>query len=272
MRIKSAFLAMLASLALAVTASCSRETYKKINYLQDLDTQTSVQVKESGGIIVRPKDQISIVVSHRSPELAVMFNLMSLNSYNGGELAAGSGQQRILGYSVDSKGDIDFPVLGRLHVAGLNRWQVAELVKNELEGRNLLKDPVVTVEYLNFQISVLGDVSRPGTFGIKGDKVTLLEALSLAGDLSITGRRDNVRVIREADGRRSVYVLDLRSSEIFNSPAFYLCQNDVVLVTPNEMKAGQSTINENNLKSTAFWISLGSFLLSVTSLIVNIAK
>lgn len=270
MRIKSAFLAMLAALALAVTVSCSRETYKKINYLQDLDAQTSVQVKESGGIIVRPKDQISIIVSHRSPELAMMFNLMSMNSYSGGELAAG--QQRNLGYSVDSNGDIDFPVLGRLHVAGLNRWQVAELVKDELEGRNLLKDPVVTVEYLNFQISVLGDVSRPGTFAIKGDKVTLLEALSLAGDLSITGRRDNVRVIREADGRRSVYVLDLRSSEIFNSPAFYLCQNDVVLVTPNEMKAGQSTINENNLKSTAFWISLGSFLLSVTSLIVNIAK
>ena len=267
MRSKSTFYCLLAVCILVVSASCSRNTYKKINYLQDIDTQTTVSVKENEGILVQPKDQISVVVSHRNPELAIMFNLPVANIMAGSE--SGMGQQRLQGYNVDSNGEINFPVIGKIHVAGLNRWQVAELIKDELQNRNLLKEPIVTVD---FMISVIGDVAHPGTFNILGDKVTILEAISMAGDLNITGRRDNIRVIRESYGKRSVYVLDIRNSDIFSSPAFYLSQNDVVIVTPNEVRAGQSTINENNLKSTSFWVSIGSLLLSMASIIINLAK
>lgn len=272
MKINRSFFALLLTAVVLFVASCNRETYKKINYLQDLDTETTVAVKENAGILVQPKDQISIVVSHRNPELAAMFNLSTVSYQAGTEMTTSGSQQRILGYSVNGDGDIDFPVLGKVHVAGLTRWQVAEKIKDELQSSNLLKDPIVTVEFLNFQISVLGDVARPGTYTIKGDKVTVLEAISLAGDLTITGRRDNIRVLREAGGKRSIYVLDIRNSEIFNSPAFYLRQNDIVIVTPNEVRAGQSTINENNLKSTSFWISVGSVLLSMASIIINLVK
>ncbi|MBR0240769.1 MAG: polysaccharide biosynthesis/export family protein [Bacteroidales bacterium] len=270
MRSKSSIYGLLAACVLIVSASCSRNTYKKINYLQDIDTQTTVSVKENQGILVQPKDQISVVVSHRNPELAIMFNLPVANIMAGSE--SSQGQQRLQGYNVDSNGEIDFPVLGKIHVAGRNRWQVAELIKDEIQSRNLLKDPIVTVDFMNFKISVLGDVAHPGTFNIVGDKVTILEAIGMAGDLNITGRRDNIRVIRQANGKRTVYVLDIRNSDIFSSPAFYLCQNDVVIVTPNEVRAGQSTINENNLKSTSFWVSIGSLLLSMASIIINLAK
>ena len=128
MRSKSSIYGLLAACVLIVSASCSRNTYKKINYLQDIDTQTTVSVKENQGILVQPKDQISVVVSHRNPELAIMFNLPVANIMAGSE--SSQGQQRLQGYNVDSNGEIDFPVLGKIHVAGRNRWQVAELIKD----------------------------------------------------------------------------------------------------------------------------------------------
>ena len=267
-----AFKLSLIALAAAILSSCNTDTYKNINYLQDVDSYLEMQsdgYKE--GILVQPKDQISIVVSSRNPELAVMFNLVNVTYQAGSEMGAG-GVQRLMGYVVNDEGNIDFPVIGSLHVAGLNRWQVGQLVKDELQNRNLLKDPVVTVEFMNFKISVLGEVKSPGTFNVVGDKINLLEALSRAGDLTIYGKRDNVRVIREYGGKRTVYLADLRSSDLFKSPAYYLRQNDVVVVEPNRVRAGQSTINENNLRSTSFWLSVSSLLLTITSLIVTITK
>ena len=145
-------------------------------------------------------------------------------------------------------------------------------MKEELVSRNLLKDPVISVEFLNFKVSVLGEVAHPGTYTVTGDKITLLEALSLAGDLTIYGRRDRVSVIREINGKRTVYINDLRSMDLFTSPSYYLKQNDVVLVEPNKVRAGQSTINENSLKSTSFWMSVGSFLVTIANLIIAISK
>lgn len=270
---KSTFIGLiLAVVAASVMVSCSTDTYKNINYLQDIDAQTEMQAGVNEGILVQPKDQISIVVSSRNPELAVMFNLVNVSYQAGSESVSAGGQQRLMGYSVNNNGDIEFPVLGLVHVAGLNRWEVGNLIKEELQSRNLLKDPVVTVEFMNFRISVLGEVSRPGTYNVAGDKINLLEALSLAGDLTIYGRRDNVQVIREYGGKRTIYLVDLRNSEIFNSPAYYLRQNDVVLVEPNHVRAGQSTINENNVRSTSFWLSLGSLLMTITSLIISVSK
>lgn len=137
-------------------------------------------------------------------------------------------------------------------------------------SEGLIKDPVVTVQFLNFKISVIGEVARPGTFDITGDRITLLEALSRAGDLSIHGRRDRVAVIRERDGKRTVLFHDLRSSDVFQSPCYYLQQNDIVYVEPNKVRTGQSRINSNN--SANVWLSAVSVLASISSIIVTMLK
>ena len=147
---------------------------------------------------------------------------------------------------------------------------MTELIKKRLIEEELIKDPIVTVQFLNFKVSVIGEVGRPGTFDISGDRITLLEALSMAGDLTIYGRRDRVAVIREKDGKRSILYHDLRSSDIFQSPCYYLQQNDIVYVEPNNAKTGQSRINSNN--SVGVWLSGVSVLASITSLLVTMFK
>lgn len=253
-------------------ASCGTKTYKNINYLQDVQKDTTMSMKTDGGILVQPKDMISIVVSSRNPELAAMFNLVNVSYQAGGETSISGSYNRLLGYSVDSEGNIEFPIVGKINVAGLTRWEVAEKVKDILLDRNLLKDAVVTVEFLNFKISVLGEVNRPGTYTVTGDKITILEAISLAGDLTIFGKRDKISVIREQNGHRNIYMVDIRGTDLFTSPAYYLQQNDVVMVEPNKVRAGQSTINENSLKSTSFWISVGSFLVTIANLVIAISR
>lgn len=262
----------LAVVVIGLAAACSPTTYKDINYMQDITEDTTMALKSGEGIIVQPQDMISIVVSCREPALAAMFNLTNVSYQAGSQASLNSGYQRLMGYTVDTDGNIDFPIVGKIYVAGLNRWGVAQKVKNELIDRNLLKDPVVTVEFMNFKVSVIGEVARPGTFSITNDRINLFEALSLAGDLTIYGRRNNVQVTRETDGKRHVYVLDLRSSDIFNSPAYYLQQNDIVYVEPNSVRAGQSTINENYFKSGSFWVSAGSLAITVTNLVVTLMR
>ena len=138
--------------------------------------------------------------------------------------------------------------------------------------RKWLNDAIVTVDFMNFKVSIMGEVTAPGTYTINSDKVTVLEAIAMAKDLTIFGERDRVFVIREEAGERKTYQLDLRSAEIFNSPAYYLKQNDVVYVTPNKVRAGQSTINENSMKSVSLWVSIASLLTTVGVLVVNIVK
>lgn len=255
---------------LAMMTSCS--TYKKINYLQDVVPDKAERIAINKGILIQPKDMISIVVSSRNPELALIFNLPVISYQAGSESVSGQGSQRLLGYVVDNDGNIDFPVLGLVKAAGLTRWELAKEIKERIIEGNYIKDPVVTVEFMNFKISVMGEVTSPGTYNIEGDKITILQALSLAKDLTIFGRRDNVSVIREQDGERVIYQVDLRSASIFESPAYYLQQNDIVYVEPNKVRAGQSTINENNIKSVSLWVSIGSFLTSLAVLIVNLIQ
>lgn len=263
---------MLCAAALAA-ASCST-TYKNINYIQDAQPDMTEEMTISKGILIQPKDMISIVVSSRNPELAQIFNLPRVTyqvaSISG--ISGGSGNSNdIMGYSVDNDGNIDFPVLGTIHVAGMTRWELAKMIKKMLISQDLLKDAVVTVEFMNFKVSVIGEVNSPGTYDIQGDKITLMEALSMAGDLTIFGKRDNVTVIREQNGERIFYKVDLRSIDLFDSPAYNLQQNDVVYVEPNKVRAGQSTINENNLKSVSLWISIASFLTTIATLIVALS-
>lgn len=262
----------LAAVALAVVvAGCTSTTYMQVDYLQDLDGDSSLSMKENKGIVIQPMDQLSIVVSSRNPELSAALNKPAAMYTAGSEITSLEGSsRRILGYVVDNDGNLDFPMLGEIHVAGLTRWELQDKIKNEIISNGILLDPIVTVEYMNFKISVLGEVTNPGTFNVTSDKITLLGALSLARDLTINGRRDNVTVIRELNGQRNVYKVDLRSSSLFDSPAYYLQQNDVVYVYPNEKRAGQSTLNENYFRSGSFWISFTSVAVTVTNLILNL--
>ena len=242
---------------------------KKVVYLQDVVPLKQQDIEQKYEVYVHNDDLLAIMVNSKNPELALPFN-MPMVSYQLGSGSTNSGSQRVLGYLVDGNGDIDFPILGKLHVAGLTRMQLTEMIKQRLIEGDLIKDPIVTVQFLNYKVSVMGEVNRPGSFNISGDRITLLEALSMAGDLTIYGRRDRVAVIREKDGKRLILYHDLRSSDIFQSPYYYLQQNDIVYVEPNKAKTGQSRINSNN--SVGVWLSAVSVLASITSLMVTMFK
>ena len=262
----------LIALAAVMLMLCSCASTKDIAYFQNKLVDQPEKIDKHAGILIQPKDQLSIVVSSRNPELVAMFNLPVVSYQAGSEVVAGAGQLRLLGYVVDNDGYIDFPVLGKLYVAGMTRWQLAEMIKDKLIKDGLLSDAVVTVEFMNFKVSVMGEVTSPGTYTIQGDKVTVLQALSLARDLTIFGKRDKVSVIREQDGERVIYEINLTDVDMFKSPAYYLQQNDIVYVEPNEIKARQSTIDDKGLRLTSILVSSGSLLVSVATLLVNLLR
>ena len=249
-------------LALGLFSSCN--TSDKIVYFQDVSVNRPEVIEAARDITLQPKDQISILVSSKDPQLAALFNLTRAQ-YRAGNtsLTGGYGNGEVSGYTLDENGDIDFPIIGTLHVSGMTKSQVAALIKQRLIDESLVNDPVVTVEFMNLYFSVLGEVKSPGKYSISKDQVTLLEAISMAGDLTIYGKRDAIFVIREENGERVTHWVDIRSKDFFKSPVYYLKQNDVIYVQPNDVRAGQSTINENSVKSVGLWISIGSFLTSL---------
>lgn len=257
-------------LALFFLSSCA--TPKNIAYFQNRLVDQPEQIDKHGGIVIQPKDMMSIVVSSKNPELVVMFNLPIVSYQAGSEITSSGGYQRLMGYVVDNDGFIDFPILGRLKVSGLTRWELSEMIKARLLDEGYLTDCVVTVEFMNFKVSVIGEVNSPGTYTIEGDKVTVLQAISLAKDLTIFGQRENVTVIRERNSERVMYQINLCDVSMFNSPAYYLQQNDIVYVEPSAIKARQSTTDDKALRMTSIMVSSGSLLISVASLIINLIK
>ncbi len=241
----------------------------KVAYFTDLKPGTAEQVLNPLEIRVRPEDKISILVNSKDPLLINLFNLPIISRQIGTTSGTSNGQG-ISGYTVNKDGAIDFPVLGCIHVAGMTREEIALCIKEELISKNLVKDPVVTVEFMNLTVSVLGEVAKPGRFNIDKDRLTLLDALSMAGDLTVYGKRDNVLVQREENGKKTLYQVSLNSGyDLYASPVYYLQQNDIVYVEPNSMKARQATVNGNNVRSASFWMSLASLLTTITVLIVK---
>ena len=259
---------LLFGLVALLMSSCN--TSKEIIYLQDVRLESPEEIKAAETITIEPKDMLSIVVSSSQPDAARIFNLpiMATQASNGDLMY----DSYLNGYVVDGDGYIDFPVVGKIKASGLNRWQLQDRIMETLRDKKLLDDPVVTVDFMNFKVSILGEVTAPGTYSIKSDKVSVLEAIAMARDLTIYGKRDEVYVIREEGGQRHSYKLDLRSSDIFDSPAYYLKQNDVIYVQPNKVRAGQSTINQNTVKSVSMWVSIASLLTSIGALVANIVK
>lgn len=247
-------------------ASCS-SSKKEVIYMQNAlygQPETIVNLNE---IKVQPQDKVSIVVSCKEPELASLFNLVSSQRTIGSKGGnTGGGNNGLSAYTVDNYGDINFPVLGRIKIAGLTRQEISDKIADMLIKGDWIADPVVTVEFANLHFSALGEVASPGTYSIDNDRITLLEAISMAGDLTIYGNR-NIMVIREEDGKRTKYLVDLKDDNLFNSPVFYLKQNDVIYVEPNGVKAGQASVNENPLKSVSMWMSIATFLMSIGILI-----
>ena len=177
---------------------------------------------------------------------------------------------QVSAYTVSPDGNIDYPLLGSLHVAGMSRMEVAKMIEAKLLKDGYLKDPVVTVEFLNATISVLGEVNSPGEYPISRDNMTLLQALGKAGDLKITGMRKNVLVVREENGKDVAYRLDLTDTKsLMESPAYHLQQNDVVYVEPNDYAKRQSVVNGNSILTPSFWISIASFLSTIAVLITK---
>ena len=249
-----------------ILLSCS--TPKNISYMKDVPDGVAFEDVEQV-IRVQTGDKISIVAKSKDPQLSELFNL-PVTSYRVGSTIGSSYNQQISCHSVANDGCIDFPVLGKVKVAGMTREQIAETIKQKLISENLVKDPVITVEFENLHFSVMGEVHNPGQYSIDRDKITLLDALSKAGDLTIYGRRDNVLVMRQQNGKRYTYRVDLTDAySVMNSPVAYLQQNDVVYVDPNNVRKRQSTVNGNNVLSTSFWVSVASLLTSIAVLIVK---
>lgn len=268
----------LSLLVLALATSCAVPA--NLVYFQDTPTETSLKAVEAEPIRLKPMDQFSVVVNSRDPQLAAMFNLPYYTKRLGdaGSMSSGAGNvnsanAQMSGYTVDSQGNIDFPVLGPIHVAGLTREEAEIVIKEELIESGQIKDPVVIIEFMNLGFSVLGEVTRPGRYRIDRDRFTLFDALGLAGDLTINGERENVTLVRH-DGKEDVlYRLNLLDiEELYASPAFYVQQGDMIYVTPNEKRRRESTVNGNNIRSTSFWISIGSLASSITTLLISALK
>ncbi len=253
---------LLVLFAVLVMAGC--QSYKKIPYLQD-STYTTTQALTYDARIM-PNDLLTITVNTSDKEAGIPFNL----TYPTGGITGGSsiGAQSLQKYLVDNEGYINFPTVGMILVKGKTRREAEEQILKSI-GSNFKEKPIVIVSFSDYKISVLGEVTRPGTFTIANEKVNVLQALSMAGDMSIYGKRDNVKIIREhADGRKEIFTINLNDQNLLNNPNYYLQQNDVLYVEPNKSRAQASEIGP----ALTLGLSSVGILISITNLIINIAK
>ncbi len=260
---------MAALLMTALLTSCGSS--EKIAYLQGTERMTPEEFAQATSLYdahIMPKDLLTIIVSTTDPEASRPFNLVTPILNTGTSVNASNYSGQLQTYLVDNNGQIEFPVVGMITVKGLTKREAEEKVKGLL--RTYLKEtPVVTVRFVNYKISVIGEVARPNTFTIQNEKVNLMEALAMAGDMTIWGRRDNVKILREdGDGNKRVIMMNLNDPYVIFHPDFYLQQNDVVYVEPNKVKAQNSEIGS----ATGIWLSATSILISVATLLINVLK
>lgn len=252
---------------LLVLSLASCHTKEKVVYFQDIAESTSIPTQVRTPLTIKPGDKLGVLVtSANTPELAVRFNLTPGSNSN-----ISTSLQENMRYLVDENGNIDVLGVGRVNVGDLTRSEAAAKIQ-ALFRNGILNDAVVTVGVYNQYVTVLGDVAHPGQVEITKDNLTLLEAIGKVGDLNITGRRDRIKVIRQEGNESKVYYVDLRSKDIFNSPVYNLKQNDVIYVEQNKVKMGQSTNNDNSVRSLTTWLSVTSVITSITILITNAIK
>lgn len=252
---------------------------QNVAYFQNAEAIRGMALQKEKPLRLRPKDKINIIVSSADPMLVSQFNLTaatgsirSIGSTTMPQTTAGSqgggSTAQLLAYTVDEQGDINFPVLGKVAVGGKTRQEVAEYIRLRLISRDLVRDPIVTVEYVNLSVNILGEVNHPGRIDIKKDYFTIIDAIAQAGDLTIVGQRENVMVHREEDGEDQTYFINLCDrQEMLNSPAYYLQQNDVIYVTPNPKRKREAKTLGNIFNQPAIWVSLASLLTTISALL-----
>jgi polysaccharide export outer membrane protein len=242
---------------------------KQVAYFQNID---SISMAASRGLYdarIMPKDQLTITVLTTNPEASAPFNLAVSNTIGtNGRLTTNTSS--LQGYLVDNNGNINFPIIGTLHVAGKTKTECEEMIKEKvMPYLNTNENPIVTVRMSSYRVTVIGEVGRPSVVPVSTEKMSIIEALASAGDLSIYGKRSNVLLIREdATGEKHAVRINLNDASLFNSPYYYLQQNDIIYVEPNSVKSKNSAIGS----STTIWFSFIGILTSVASLIVNILR
>lgn len=238
---------------------------EEIAYIADAQRDSAFALKGqfSGGI--QANDILGIYVESQTPESTIQFNQETnkIVTLNNGGTVLNPGTSVVSGYLVNHDGDIIFPVLGKIHVLGLTHNELAKLIENQLISQGHITDPVVTVKLMNFKVCVLGDVTRPGQLVVAGERLTIFEALSMVGDLTIYGQRHNVTIIREENGVRTIGEVDLSSKSVFDSPYYYLHQNDVIYVEPNMRKKKNAERDPMTMTYISSAVSIVSVISSV---------
>lgn len=242
---------------------------KDIAYFQNSDNVDLAKSKILYDARIMPKDELSITVSTTSEDAAVPFNMTVPTLITKGQSLSASTAQ-LQSFLVDNEGNVDFPRIGKVHLGGLTKSEAERLIYEKIRPyMNEQEHPIVTVRMSNYKISVLGEVTTPGMYTVTNEKVNVLEALAMAGDMTIYGVRDNVKLLREdAQGQKSIHILNLNDANIINSPYYYLQQNDVVYVEPNKVKAQNSSVGS----MTSIWFSATSILLSVATMVINLVN
>lgn len=239
---------------------------KKMIYLQGAEemSETPQTIAQNYELKIVPDDQLLITVSSKDGELLELFaNSQVLGS------SESSSIQETVGLRVDKQGKIEVPILGEMQAAGLTRGELAKAIEAKLIEGEYLKDPTVTVQLKSFKVTVMGEVNSPGVQAISGDRVTILEALTMAGDLTPSGKRDNILVVREEGDQRVSYVVDLTSSEkVLTSPCYYLKQNDVVYVQPNKSIGVKGSATLSFVSASSSILSVIASVLSIVSMII----
>ena len=238
--------------------SCASK--KDVVYFQGIDLKTTAANKDYSPVL-KADDLLSITVSSIDIESAIPFNLPVASINTNGLNSTGNPQ--LQSYLIASDGTIEYPQLGSLHLAGLTRREAVAYIKTLLAP--YLQEPTVTLQLLNFKITILGEVKKPGSYSIKNERITIVEALGLSGDMTLWGTRTNVLVIRENEAGKSYERIDLTSTAMFDSPVYYLQQNDVVYIEPNKPKINNSATSA----TTGIFISITSLIITVISLIVR---
>lgn len=247
-----------------VLFSCASR--KEVVYYQNIDGMASQSKSNAYEIKIQPDDLLMIIVSADDPESALPFNLSTASVPSVYNLNAFRGQETIQSYLVDANGIINFPVLGKLKVGGLTRTELLDLFQTKIA--KYIRNPMINLRIMNFKISVQGEVTAPGTYNVASERITLTEALSMAKDLTIYGKRNNILIIREMEGVKSYNRVDITKADFINSPFYYLAQNDVIYVEPNKNRINASAVGAN----TGVIISVSSLLITLITVIFTITK
>ncbi|MCZ8330783.1 MAG: polysaccharide biosynthesis/export family protein [Flavobacterium sp.] len=231
---------------------------KNVAYLQDVNNNSNSQTEANYEPVLKNDDLLSIIVSANDPEITYMFNIPQIQ----GSYKVNENQDGIKTYLIDTKGEIEFPVIGRIKLAGLTRTQAIDKLAEKIKP--YITNPTINLRILNYKISVLGEVNKAGNYTINSERITLLEAIANAGDLTIYGRRDNILIIREKDGKKTYNRIDITKSDFINSDFYYLTQNDVVIVEPNKTRVNSSAFGPNITATISALSVIATIILLIT--------